>query len=158
MFNTGGRLARAMSTVRVALPLLHCYRCVYSWHPKAEVVRICPRCKSPHWNVPKVRLPPYRGKGLGIADIITPKRKEILALVRKYRFSKPRVFGSVARSEAGPNSDVDLLVEYRGGGFSARIDLANDLEELLGRKVDVVPDDSLKWYSEPEILAEAVPV
>lgn len=147
-----------MSTVRVSLPLLHCYRCIYSWHPKSEVIRICPRCKSPHWNVPKVRLPPYAGGGLGIAEIITPKREAIRALVRRYRFSNPRVFGSVARGEAGPKSDVDLLVKYGGGGFSARIDLANDLEDLLGRRVDVIPDDSLKWYAAPEIFAQAVAV
>ena len=91
-------------------------------------------------------------------DIIAPKRKEIRALVRKHRFSYPRVFGSVARGEAGPRSDIDLLVKYGGGGFDAQIDLALALEDLLGRKVDVIPDDSLKWYTEPEILAQAVPI
>jgi uncharacterized protein len=147
-----------MSTVRVVLPLLHCYRCIYSWHPKAEVVRICPRCKSPHWNVPKVRLPPYAGGGLGIAEIIAPRRKEVLALVRKYRFSNPRVFGSVARGEAGPDSDVDLLVKSRGGGLWEMAGLRIDLSDLLNRRVDLAPEDSLKWCAAPEILAQAVPV
>jgi uncharacterized protein len=147
-----------MSTVRVSLPLLHCYRCIYSWHPKTEVIRICPRCKSPNWNVPVVRLPPYKGGGLGVAEIIGPKRRRLLALVRKHGFSKPRVFGSVARGEAGPKSDVDLLVRWRGGGLLDMAELASDLSELLGRHVDVIPDDSLKWYVEPEILAQAVAV
>jgi uncharacterized protein len=142
----------------VSLPLLHCYRCIYSWIPTKPVVRMCPRCKSIRWDVPKVRLPPYAGGGLGIPEIIAPKRKEIRALVRKHRFSNPRVFGSVARGEAGPKSDVDVLGTQVGGGFWARIDLAHDLEDLLGHPVDVVPDDSLKWYAEPEILAQAVPL
>jgi len=147
-----------MSMVRVVLPVLHCYRCIYSWHPKTEVVRICPRCKSPHWNVPEVRLPPYVGGGLGLAEIIAPKRKEMRALVRRYRFSNPRVFGSVARGEAGPDSDVDLLVTSRGGGMWEMAGLRIDLADLLGRQVDVVPEDSLKWYAAPEILAQAVPL
>jgi hypothetical protein len=142
----------------VSLPVLHCYRCIYSWTPTKSTVRMCPRCKSVRWDVPKVRLPPYDGGGLGIAEIIAPKRKEIRALVRKYRFVKPRVFGSVARGEAGPDSDVDLLVRYRGGGLWDKAGLRIDLSELLGRQVDVVPDDSLKWYAAPEILAQAVPI
>jgi uncharacterized protein len=147
-----------MSTVRVALPILHCYRCFYSWHPKTEVVRICPRCKSPHWNVPEIRRPPYAGGGLGVAEIVAPKRKEIHALVRKYHFSNPRVFGSVARGEASPKSDVDILVKPHGGGLWELAGLRVDLRELLGRPVDVVPEDSLKWYVAPEVLAQAVPL
>jgi predicted nucleotidyltransferase len=147
-----------MSTVRISLPVLHCYRCIYSWHPKSEVVRICPRCKSPNWNVPVIRLPPYAGGGLGIMDIIAPKRREIRALVRKYHFSNPRVFGSVARGEAGPKSDIDILVKYHGAGLLERAGLAIDLEELLRRPVEVVPDDALKWYAKPEIMAQAVPL
>jgi len=142
----------------VSLPLLHCYRCIYSWTPTKSVIRRCPRCKSVRWDIPKVRLPPYDGGGLGIPEIITPKRREIRALVRKYRFSNPRVFGSVARGEAGPQSDVDLLVRYRGGGLWERAGLQIDLAKLLNREVDVVPDDSMKWYAAPEILAQAVPL
>jgi predicted nucleotidyltransferase len=106
--------------------------------------------------VPKVRLPPYAGGGLGVAEITTPKRKEIRALVRKYRFANPRVFGSVARGEAGPQSDVDILVKPRGGGLGEMAGLRVDLSDLLGRSVQVVPDDSLKGYAAPEILAQAV--
>jgi uncharacterized protein len=144
--------------VRVSLPVLHCYRCIYSWHPKTEVVRICPRCKSPNWNVPEVRLPPCVGGGVGILEIIAPKRREIRALIQRYRFSKPRAFGSVARGEASPTSDVDILVKPRGGGMWELAGLPVDLGELLGRPVDVVPEDSLMWYVAPEVLAQAVPL
>jgi predicted nucleotidyltransferase len=119
---------------------------------------MCPRCKSLKWDVPKIRRPPYLGGGLGITEIIAPNRREIRALVRKHGFSNPRVFGSVARSEAEPGSDVDLLVARRGGGLLDRAGLAIDLSKLLGRPVDVVPEGSLKWYAEPEVLAQAVPV
>jgi predicted nucleotidyltransferase len=53
---------------------------------------------------------------------------------------------------------VDLLVEFRAGHRWERIDLARELEALLGRKVDVVTPGSLHWLTRPRILAEAVPV
>jgi uncharacterized protein len=121
-------------------------------------VRTCPRCRSKNWNVPKVRLPPYDGGGLGVSEIIGPKRKQILALVRKHGFVKPRVFGSVARGEAGPDSDVDILVRSWRGDILDRVALSRDLGDLLRREVHVVPDRGMKWYAEPEILAQAVPV
>jgi uncharacterized protein len=152
-------LSGSKTTVRVALPILHCYRCVYSWTPKSTRIRICLRCKSPYWNVPLVRRPPYKGGGLGIPEIVAPRRKEILALVRKHRFTAPRVFGSVARGGAGRRSDLDLLVRYRPHGtILDRANLEIELRELLHRPVDVVPEGALKWYAAPEILAEAVPV
>jgi len=64
----------------------------------------------------------------------------------------------VARGEATPGSDVDILVQHHGGGLLDLAGLSIDLSELLGRRVDVVPDDSLRWYAAPQILAEAVPL
>lgn len=119
---------------------------------------MCPRCKSIRWDVPKIRRPPYRGGGLGIQDIIGSNRSRVRALVRKYHFSNPRVFGSLARSEAGPTSDVDLLVKARGGGLIDRAGLSLALEKLLGRRVDIATEGGLKWYAAPEILVQAVPV
>lgn len=147
-----------MTAQRVSLPVLHCYRCIFSWHPTVPIVRICPRCKSPNWNVPKFRRAPYGGGGVGVREIIAPRRKEIRALVRKHGFREPRVFGSVARGEADAESDVDILVRSWRGDILDRAALARELAKLLGRKVEVVPDRGLKWYAEPEILAQAVPV
>lgn len=48
--------------------------------------------------------------GLGITDIIGDKREAILELVAQYRATNVRIFGSVARGEACPDSDVDLLI------------------------------------------------
>jgi predicted nucleotidyltransferase len=69
-----------------------------------------------------------------------------------------RIFGSVARGEAGPTSDIDLLVEGLeqsswGGGR-----LLVELEELLGREVDLVTADDLHWSMREQVLREAVPL
>ena len=68
-----------------------------------------------------------------------------------------RVFGSVARGEAGPESDVDLLVEMEAG--RSLLDLArllNALEDLLGCKVDLVEEGGLHLYIRHQVLSEAV--
>ncbi len=69
--------------------------------------------------------------GLGIDDIIGDKREAILKLAQQYGASNVRVFGSVARGEARPGSDVDFLVEFRDGAsiFDA-VGLWQDLTEL----------------------------
>jgi len=70
-----------------------------------------------------------------------------------------RVFGSLARGEAGPESDVDLLVEYvPGKGGFAFVDFCEAVEKLLGRKVDVVTDKSLPPLIRDRVLAQAVPL
>ena len=71
-------------------------------------------------------------------------------------FCNVRVFGSVARGEAGPNSDVDFLVDAgpnRSAFFPAG--LLADLEEALGCKVDVLTENSLHWYIRDRVLQEA---
>lgn len=78
--------------------------------------------------------------GLGIADIIGDKREAILKLAEKYGATNVRVFGSVARGEARPDSDVDFLVDFpeKSSIFDA-IGLWLDLADLMGREVSVVP-------------------
>jgi predicted nucleotidyltransferase len=67
------------------------------------------------------------------------------------------IFGSTARGEAGPESDVDLLVEVnRRMGMFEFIDIKLRLEELLGREVDLVMPDALKPRVRNEVLKEAV--
>lgn len=70
-----------------------------------------------------------------------------------------RIFGSAARGDAGPESDVDFLVEMaEGRSLLDLVGLWQDLEELLGRKVDVVEPEGLHWYIRDRILREAVPL
>jgi predicted nucleotidyltransferase len=94
---------------------------------------------------------------MGIDEILGPKREEILRIAARHGVTSIRVFGSVARGEAGPESDVDFLVEI-GGKLTPwfPVGLLRDLEELLGRKVDVATPNGLHWYIKDRILAEAV--
>lgn len=83
-------------------------------------------------------------------------RAEILAIARNRRAHRIAVFGSVARGEARPGSDLDLLVEFEpGASLIDHVGLSQDLEELLGLKVDVVARGSLKPRDD-HIRAEAV--
>jgi uncharacterized protein len=67
------------------------------------------------------------------------------------------LFGSVARNEAGPSSDVDLLVEFsRPVGLFGLFALQDRLEELFGCKVDLGTPDSLKPRLRPSVLSELV--
>lgn len=70
------------------------------------------------------------------------KRDDILALAQKYGASNVRVFGSVARGDATPESDVDLLVTFREGTSLYEVSgLWQDLQDLLKCSVDLVTDD-----------------
>jgi predicted nucleotidyltransferase len=90
---------------------------------------------------------------------IRAKRNEILALAAKYGATNLRLFGSVVRGEAGPRSDVDILVDLEAGrSLLDQFGLGQDLEELLGCKVDVVTEKALHWYIKEKILQEAEPL
>jgi len=69
------------------------------------------------------------------------------------------VFGSVARDEAGPDSDIDILVEFRGAATLARfMDLKSLLETTFGRRVDLVTQKALRERLRPAIEKDAVRV
>jgi predicted nucleotidyltransferase len=86
-------------------------------------------------------------------------RKEIIRIAASPGAGNLRVFGSVARGEAGPESDVDLLVEMEPDrSLLDLVGLGQDLEELLHRRVDVLTDESLHPGIRQQILAEAPPL
>ena len=90
-------------------------------------------------------------------DLLKLKRDEILAIAAKYGAHNVRVFGSVARGEDDSNSDIDLLVELkRGTTLLSHAALMQELEELLGVKVDVVSDRCLRDRVRDRVLKEAV--
>ncbi len=73
--------------------------------------------------------------------------------------SNVRVFGSVVRGEETPESDVDLLIDLSDDrGAADYLALAEELEALLGRRVDLVIDRSLSPHFRPFIEAEARPL
>jgi len=96
---------------------------------------------------------------MGVDEILKDKREEILLLAASHGARNVRVFGSVARGDARPDSDVDFLIAagpdcsswFPGG-------LLVDLEKLLGRKVDLVTEKGLHWYIRDRVLREAVPL
>ena len=94
---------------------------------------------------------------MGIADVLKFKRPEILRLAQEHGAHNVRIFGSVARGEARPESDIDFLVEMDSGrSLLDLIELSQNLETLLQRKVDILTDEGLSPYLEQRIHAEAV--
>jgi len=70
-----------------------------------------------------------------------------------------RLFGSVARDEASPDSDVDILVDFaRTPTFDEFMDLRFLLEDLLGAKVDLVTENGLREEVRPRVKSQAIRV
>jgi hypothetical protein len=91
-------------------------------------------------------------------SLLKQKRHKILELAKIYGANNVRVFGSVARGEADAQSDVDFLVDMNTGfGLLQRVALIQDLEALLGKKVDVATEKSLHWYIRERVIKEAIP-
>jgi len=96
---------------------------------------------------------------MAVDDLIAIYREDILRICAKHGARNVRVFGSFARGEATPESDLDLLIDagpgrtpfFPGG-------LLMDLQDLLGRQVDIVTQDALHWYIREQVLKEAVPL
>jgi predicted nucleotidyltransferase len=87
------------------------------------------------------------------------KRDEILRVAARYVAYNVRIFGSVARGEAGAESDIDFLVDMEPDGSLFDVGgLLVELQDLLGQKVQVVPEKSLHWYIHDQVLREAKPL
>jgi len=94
-----------------------------------------------------------------VDELLQEKREEILRIAARRGAYNVRIFGSAVRGEAGPDSDVDFLVELEPG--RSLFDLGGllmDLQSLLGREVDVVTEAGLHWYIRDQVLAEAKPL
>jgi uncharacterized protein len=96
---------------------------------------------------------------VGTLGLIRTNRAEILRIASKHGVRNIRVFGSIARGDARPESDVDFLVDTEpttSSWFPAGLIL--DLENLLGRRVEVVTEGGLNALIRDEVLRGAVPV
>jgi hypothetical protein len=94
-----------------------------------------------------------------IDHLLVSNREEILRLASRRGARNVRVFGSVARGEAGADSDIDFLVDLEPG--RSLFDLGGllmDLQQLLGRDIDVVTEKALHWYIRDRVLKEAKPL
>jgi hypothetical protein len=86
-------------------------------------------------------------------------RPQVIEIARRNGASKLRLFGSAARGEDGPKSDIDFLVEFEPGRtLLDLVGLEQELTDLLGRKVDVVVEGGVSRHLEPRILSEAVAI
>ncbi|MDZ7673968.1 MAG: nucleotidyltransferase domain-containing protein [Acidimicrobiales bacterium] len=91
-----------------------------------------------------------------LGALVHERRDQILEVAARHRARTVRVFGSVARGDAGEGSDIDFLVDFEdGSSLFDLLHLTEDLRELLGHPVDVVSVGGLKERDE-RIVAEAV--
>ncbi|NJK62110.1 MAG: nucleotidyltransferase family protein [Synechococcaceae cyanobacterium SM2_3_1] len=92
-------------------------------------------------------------------ETLQSQRQAILHIAAKHGAFNQYIFGSVARQESTPNSDLDLLAELETQRtLLDQIALIQDLQEFLGCPVDVVEPDSLHDLIRDQILQEAIPL
>lgn len=92
---------------------------------------------------------------------IAAHRDALDAILERYQAANPRLFGSVARGDATPSSDIDLLVDLMPGGGNELLrvaGIAEELSELLGTRVEVVAASLLRGEVSASALADSVAV
>lgn len=94
-----------------------------------------------------------------LRELVDARREEIKAIVARHHGRSVAVFGSVARGDERPDSDIDFLVELAPGTRPFEIlELGVELEEALGVSVDVGTPESLRHGIRTGVLAEAIPL
>lgn len=92
-------------------------------------------------------------------ELLKTRREEILRVAAKHGARNVRIFGSVARGDSRPDSDVDFLVTIdKDRSLLDHAALLVELEQLLGCKVDIAAEDSLRPRLKERVLKEAVPL
>ncbi len=94
---------------------------------------------------------------MDVLSDIRKHRQEILRIAGEYGASEVRIFGSTATGRSNADSDIDVLVKLQPGrSLFDIVALKQDLEDLLGRDVDVVTEASISPYIRQQVLEEAV--
>jgi predicted nucleotidyltransferase len=93
-----------------------------------------------------------------LKQLLLDKREEILKIAAQHGAFNVRVFGSVARGDDDENSDIDFLIDYELSKISPWFPsgLIQDLQSILGRKVDIVTSEGLKERIRDRVLQEAI--
>ncbi len=94
-----------------------------------------------------------------VKETIHSRRDDIFRIASRHGVSNIRIIGSVARGQERANSDIDLLIDVSGvpsAWFPVR--LIRELEELLGRRVEIVTEKALNKDLRERVLTEAVPL
>lgn len=96
---------------------------------------------------------------MDLAELLEKYRQQILEITSKYGAYNVRVFGSIVRGEASEASDIDFLVqlEPRCKLFDW-LHLEEELEELLGKRIDVIQEEAMKGKMRETALKEAIPL
>lgn len=90
---------------------------------------------------------------------VVQRREEVMRVVTEHHARSPRIFGSTARGEDEPGSDLDLLVDFTDEAtLFDEVGLRIELTDLLGIPVDVTAEDTLRGDFGRRILAEAIPL
>jgi len=91
-------------------------------------------------------------------DTVTNIKRRSLPILKRHAVKRAAIFGSFARGDARASSDVDFLIEYKSKNKSLfdLVDLKSELEDILGRKVDIITYGSIYWRLQGQILAEQV--
>jgi predicted nucleotidyltransferase len=96
---------------------------------------------------------------MSLRDELHRRRNDVMVIGARHGISGIRVFGSVARGEERPDSDIDLLVDLDDGrGFDDYLAFAEEIKRLFSRRVELVTNRSLSPYFRPFIEKEAQPL
>ncbi len=99
------------------------------------------------------------GEQRDIAELRDVLRQQLPLLEKRYGVASLGVFGSYVRRQAGPESDLDLLIRFHHTpGLIRFIELENYLSDLLGVRVDLVMPEALKPAIGQRVLAEVEPI
>jgi predicted nucleotidyltransferase len=91
-----------------------------------------------------------------LQDLVQARREQVKAVAARHHASRVRLFGSVARGEERPDSDIDLLVDFtEDSSLFDLMRMTRELQDVLGHPVDVVSAGGLK-YRDRDILEESV--
>jgi predicted nucleotidyltransferase len=95
-----------------------------------------------------------------LLELLQEKREQVLAVAAKHGASNVRVFGSVVRGEDTPESDIDFLIDYDPEKVTPWFPggLLMDLQDLLGRRVDILTERGMSPLIRERVLAEAKPL
>lgn len=92
-------------------------------------------------------------------ELLKQKKTELLRAIAHHRALSLRVFGSVVRGEDGPASDIDFLVEFSPeASLLDLVGLKQEIENMLGRRADIVTPDGVSPFLRERILEEARPL
>ena len=95
-----------------------------------------------------------------LSEVLQKNRAQVLAIATKHGAHNVRVFGSVARGEETPDSDIDFLVDYDPTKVTPWFPggLLMDWQDLLGCRVDILTEQGISPLIRERVLAEAKPL